>query len=379
MSENKVPFSQGLLDVIAGETAICTLGHQADDLQYRGYSIKDLCEYAQFEEVAYLLIYGKLPTLSELNHYIAKLQRARSIPQTLKAILKLLPSQAHPMDVLRTACSVLGILEPESLTSDLTSAREIADRVLGIFPSVLRYWMHPEEFEAFLEFNQSENMAYYLSKCLAIDSTDLILKTLNISLILYAEHEFNASTFAARVCTSTQSDFYSAITAAIGTLRGPLHGGANERAMHLIQEFATPKQAIEGVKHKLANKETIMGFGHRVYKKNDPRSDIIKRQAKLLSECSPDSSDAIIYEISQAIENTMLQEKQKYPNVDFYSASTYHFCGIQTRLFTPLFVISRVSGWAAHIIEQRSNNKLIRPAALYTGLQSQRYIPILER
>ena len=374
--------SGGLGGIIAGQTAICTVGHAGDNLHYRGYSIYDLVQYGTFEEVAYLLIYGALPTASQLKQYIEKGQRLRGIPPEIKGVLEKLPSTAHPMDVLRTTCSLLGSIEPETLEHQ---AQDIADRLLMIFPGALLYWTHYHVSGLRIETDlASGSLAeYFLNLLLGSQVATLepglrklMIKTIDISLILYAEHEFNASTFAARVCTSTLSDFYSAITAAIGTLRGSLHGGANEAAMNLIRSYGSPLDVEKGLAQKLMNKELIMGFGHRVYTLRDPRSDLIKTQSKALSEAL---GDKVIYAVSEQIEKKMWAEKKLFPNLDFYSASAYHFCQIPTDLFTPLFVFSRTAGWAAHIMEQRGNNKLIRPAAEYIGPSPRAYIALENR
>lgn len=359
----------GLKGVVAGKTAVCTVGASGDNLHYRGYSIYDLTEKACFEEVAHLLIHGYLPGKQQLKAYQNKLQALRGLPPALTQTLEKLPGSCHPMDVLRTVSSILGTLEPEG---EDRSQSYIADRLLAIFPSALLYWYHYHLNGHKIEVNvAAETTADHFLTLLHgprfkqnPELADCMRTTLDISLILYAEHEFNASTFASRVCTATMSDFYSAVTAAIGTLRGPLHGGANEMAMHLISRFSSVKEAEEKVKEMLAKKELIMGFGHRVYQKCDPRSDVIKKQAKILGEMV---GDKLLYPVSETIESLMWSEKKLFPNLDFYSASAYHFCGIPTSLFTPLFVISRITGWAAHIIEQRQDNKLIRPTADYIG------------
>lgn len=365
----------GLAGVVVGESAICTVGLEGIGLNYRGYSIHDLAEQATFEEVAYLLIYGYLPTKQQLDNYLKQLSSLRDLPSGLKSILERIPSSAHPMDVLRTGCSALGSFESES---EQNTQYHIANRLIACFGSMLLYWYHFHKDNQRIELNTEDHSiaAHFLHLLKGKKPDDLMVNALDVSLILYAEHEFNASTFAARVCASTGSDFYSAITAAIGTLRGPLHGGANEAAMELIDQFETPKQAKTGVEAMLANKEKIMGFGHRVYKESDPRSDIIKSWSKKLAD---KQNDHRLFPVSETIETLMREQKHIFPNLDFYSASTYHFCGIPTAMFTPLFVISRTSGWAAHIIEQRANNRLIRPNSVYTGPEPQTYIPLNAR
>ncbi len=365
----------GLAGVVAGQSAICTVGVGGVGLNYRGYSIHDLAAKATFEEVAYLLIYDNLPTQQELSDFKAHLVKLRDLPSKLKTILELIPSDAHPMDVLRTGCSVLGSFEPESPQHDQYA---IANRLLACFPSMLLYWYHYHLSGTKIEFtvNDDSIAGYFLHLLHGKKADELHRSALDASLILYAEHEFNASTFAARVTAATLSDMYSCITSAIGTLRGPLHGGANEAAMELISQFKTPDDAEKGLREMLAKKALIMGFGHRVYTTSDPRSDIIKKWSKKLAE---KASDQVLYPVSERIEKIMWDEKRLFPNLDFYSASTYHFCGIPTKMFTPLFTISRVSGWSAHIIEQRANNKLIRPTSEYIGPEPKTYVPILER
>ena len=362
--------SAGLEGVIAGNTAISTVGHAGVGLTYRGYTIEDLATYASFEEVAYLLIYGKLPTQYELTEYITQLISLRTLPQALKIVLEQIPKNTNPMDVLRTGCSMLGTLEPESHAQDA-----VANRLLAILPGMLMYWYtYHYSHNAFdIAVNEPSIAGYFLYLLNNKKPDPLEIQMLNVSLILYAEHEFNASTFAARISTSTLSDFYSAITAAIGTLRGPLHGGANEAAMQLIEYCKQPDLVEEKLMNLLTKKEKIMGFGHRIYKHADPRSDIIKIWSKHMAEHTKDWNN---YLISEQVEKIMYREKKLFPNLDFYSASTYHYANIPTMLFTPIFVIARLPGWSAHIIEQRANNRLIRPNANYTGPQ-QRAFPML--
>ncbi|MGE3920210.1 MAG: 2-methylcitrate synthase [Gammaproteobacteria bacterium] len=365
----------GLAGVVAGQTAICTVGHAGDDLHYRGYSIYDLAEKAHFEEVAYLLIHGELPNKKQLADYQKKLSNLRELPQALKIILQQIPANAHPMDVLRTGCSALGSLEPETSEHD---QYEIADRLLAAFPSMLLYWYHYQNSgkEINLQTNEPWLAAHFLHLLHQNKPGDLEQRVVDVSLSLYAEHEFNASTFAARVTAATGSDFYSAITSAIGTLRGPLHGGANEAAMELIQKFSSPEDAEKGIRTMLAEKKLIMGFGHRVYTVSDPRSDVIKSWSKKLSDSQ---NDTILFPVSEKIESLMRSEKKLFPNLDFYSASAYHFCGIPTPMFTPIFVFARIAGWAAHVIEQRSNNKLIRPSAEYIGPDVRTFVELENR
>lgn len=366
----------GLEGIIVGDTAISTVGKEGVGLTYRGYDIHDLANQSTFEEVAYLLIYGELPTIAQLQAYRDKLIKLRRLPNELKHLLEAIPGSAHPMEVLRTGVSMLGTLESESAQY---TGHAIADRLIACTPSMLLYWYQFHCNNVRIEPGNSEEQTiagYFLQMLHGKKPEDDLRRCMDVSLILYAEHEFNASTFAARVTASTESDFYSAIVSAIGTLRGALHGGANEEAMRLISSFKTPEQAEQGVKEMLANKEKIMGFGHRVYKKSDPRSDIIKVWSEKLSK---HARDGYLYAVSESIEKVMWDEKKLFPNLDFYSATAYHFCGIPTPLFTPVFVMSRLSGWSAHIFEQRANNRLIRPEANYIGPAPRAYPPIEQR
>lgn len=355
--------SSGLAGVIAGESAISMVGKEGLGLHYRGYEINDLVSHVSFEAVAYLLIYGELPTETELKQYQEKLIAFRALPKSLKVILEEIPGTTHPMDVLRTGCSMLGTLLPENKNNNQI---DIANRLIASFPGMLIYWYHFHKSNKRINTELSDKTLgeYFLH--LLHDKTPDALQadTINTSLILYAEHEFNASTFAARVTAATLSDFYSCVCSAIGTLRGPLHGGANEEALKLIQQFDTPKAAKTGLLSLLNDKKLIMGFGHRVYKNGDPRSDIIKEKSKKLAQ---NNEDSVLYDISEIIEATMKSKKGMFANLDFYSASAYHFCGIPIEMFTPIFVFARTAGWAAHIMEQRANNKLIRPLSEYTG------------
>ena len=364
--------SAGLAGIVAGKSAIATVGQAGVGLTYRGYSIEDLASYATFEEVAYLLNYGQLPTHAELETYTNKLIGLRTLPQSLKTMLKLIPKDTHPMDVLRTGCSMLGTLEPEG---DFSHQHDVADRLLAIFPGMLCYWYayHIRGKEITGETDERTVGGHFLEMLHGTKPTKLHRDMMNVSLILYAEHEFNASTFAARVTAATLSDFYSAITSAIGTLRGPLHGGANEAAMELIERFKTPQDAEQQLMIMLDNKATIMGFGHRVYKDCDPRSDIIKVWSEKLATAN---NDRLLYKVSERIEEVMRREKKLFPNLDFYSASAYHYCGIPTSLFTPIFVISRITGWSAHVFEQRADNRLIRPTSDYIGPDLKPFVMI---
>lgn len=370
------PKTGGLEGIVVGDTAISTVGKEGVGLTYRGYDIHDLAKHSSFEEVAYLLIYGELPSLHQLMNYRQHLVKLRKIPNEIKLLLETISGSAHPMDVLRTSISMLGALEDETTESN---PQHIADRLLACTPSMLVYWyqyhLNNVRFDP-TSSNEETIAGYFLELLHDTKPHEDMRRALDVSLILYAEHELNASTFAARVTASTESDFYSAIVSAIGTLRGPLHGGANEEAMRLLSLFKTPNEAEREIKEMLAKKTKIMGFGHRVYKISDPRSDIIKEWSRKLSA---NANDGFLYAISERIEKLMWEQKKLFPNLDFYSATTYHFSGIPTLLFTPIFVMSRLSGWSAHIIEQRANNRLIRPLADYVGPAPRSFTPIEER
>jgi 2-methylcitrate synthase len=365
----------GLAGVTAGNTAIATVGKEGKGLTYRGYSINDLAEHSTFEEVAYLLIYGQLPSAPQLREYKEKLRSLRRLPQPLKIVLEQIPGSTHPMDVMRTGCSMLGTLEPEGGTRDQIA---VANRLTACFSSILLYWHHYQSSGKSIDTatDDDSTAGHFLHLLHQKRPEEPQRRAVDVSLILYAEHEFNASTFTARTITSTLPDFYSAVTGAIGALRGPLHGGANEAAMELIEQFSTPEEAEKGVLQMIAAKKLIMGFGHRVYKISDPRSDIVKAWAKKLAMAKGDER---FYPISERIEALMRREKKLFPNLDFYSASTYHFCGIPTAMFTPLFVVARITGWAAHIIEQRADNRLIRPNADYIGPDPRPFVPSTQR
>ena len=362
----------GLAGVVAGATALSTVGKESAGLTYRGYAIEDLAANATFEEVAFLLFHVKHSDREQFQDFCARLQAQRGLPARLKTVLEQIPGSAHPMDVLRTGCSMLGCLEPERSFEDQHGA---AERLLAVFPSMLLYWhlFHTKGVRIACESDEPSTAGHFLRLLHQKPPGDEHRRALDVSLILYAEHEFNASTFAARVAASTLSDLHSAITSAIGTLRGPLHGGANEFAMALIERFPDPDAAERGVMELLAQKEKVMGFGHRVYRDFDPRSPVIQKWAKRLSE---EARDRRLYSVAERIEAVMRREKKLFPNLDFYTAPAYHFLGIPTPLFTPLFVVSRTAGWAAHVFEQRADNRLIRPTAEYTGPQPRAFAPI---
>nr|WP_157617545.1 2-methylcitrate synthase [Vibrio mexicanus] len=366
----------GLRGQSAGSTALCTVGKSGTGLTYRGYDITDLANNAEFEEVAHLLLQGHLPTQSELDNYKRKLVQLRGLPEGLKSILELIPATAHPMDVMRTGCSYLGNIEPEESFEQQQAATE---RMLALFPAIICYWYRYSHDGVRVDtFDQSESCigGYFLKLLTDKAPSELHKKVMHCSLILYAEHEFNASTFAARVCASTLSDLHSCITAAIGTLRGPLHGGANEAAMAMIEHWQTPDEAESNIMQMLANKDKIMGFGHAVYRESDPRNALIKRWSEALSEGANNSH---LYDVSVRVESVMKREKGLFCNADFFHATAYHFMDIPTPLFTPIFVMSRLTGWAAHVYEQRAHNRIIRPSADYTGPEHQDWLPISQR
>ena len=365
----------GLRGQIAGQTELCTVGKTGAGLTYRGYDVRDLAHGAIFEEVAYLLLYGQLPNQRQLQEYQAKLQGLRDLPAALKQVLEAIPADSHPMDVMRTGTSMLGNLEPES---SFTQQQDKADRLLAALPAIMLYWYRFSHFGQRIDCRSDEpNLAgHFLALLQDRRPSDLSLQVMNVSLILYAEHEFNASTFTARVCASTLSDIFSCITAAIGSLRGPLHGGANEAAMALIEAFDSVEAARAGTLAMLARRDKIMGFGHAIYSQSDPRNEVIKEYSRKLAAAR---GNQVLFAVSEAIEQIMWQEKQLFANADFYHASAYHFMGIPTALFTPIFVCSRVAGWAAHVFEQRANNRIIRPSAEYTGVAQRSLVPLAER
>ncbi|MGL1956229.1 MAG: 2-methylcitrate synthase [Colwellia sp.] len=365
----------GLRGQSAGETALCTVGQSGSGLTYCGYDVSDLADNTTFEEVAYLLFNGELPNEKELATYKGELAGMRDLPQPLKAVLQRIPKDTHPMDVMRTGCSFLGNLEPEN---DFSQQRKSANRLLAAFPAIMCYWYKFSHEGVEIDCISDENSlgGHFLRLLNDKTPSKQHRRVMDVSLILYAEHEFNASTFAARVCASTLSDMYSCVTGAIGTLRGPLHGGANEAAMEMIQKFKSPVDAKIQMAGMLERKEKIMGFGHAIYSTSDPRNVIIKRCSEKLAQ---ENGNTVLYDISVACEEYMWDTKKLFCNADFFHASTYNYMGIPTKLFTPIFVCSRLTGWAAHIMEQRANNRIIRPSADYTGSQPRTVIPIAQR
>lgn len=365
----------GLRGQSAGETALSTVGVSGSGLTYRGYDVVDLAQNVSFEEVAYLILHGNLPTQEQLDAYIAKLKTLRGLSQQMKGVLENIPKSAHPMDVLRTGCSMLGNLEMEE---DFSQQVDKADRMLAAFPSIINYWYQYSHNAKRIEVETDDDTigGHFLHLLHGKKPSDLHAQVMGVSLILYAEHEFNASTFAGRVCASTLSDIHSAVTSAIGTLRGPLHGGANEAASDMINQWKSPDEAEEAIMNMLATKQLIMGFGHAVYTESDPRNAVIKGWSEKLSNMVGDTH---LYAVSERVESVMKREKGLFANADFFHASAYQFMGIPTKLFTPIFVCSRVTGWCAHIFEQRANNRIIRPNADYIGPSLRQVEPIEDR